>query len=59
MSAGGCAGFIGVELLGLAVVAVIGVAVILAKRLLKNRTILTVRFKKAPKRCFFIFLLKY
>ena len=36
MSAGGCAGFIGVELLGLAVVAVIGIAFLLAKRLLKK-----------------------
>lgn len=36
MQAGGCAGFIGVELLGLAVVAVIGIAFLLAKRILKK-----------------------
>ena len=37
MQAGGCAGFIGVELLGLAVVAVIGIAILIAKRLLKKQ----------------------
>ena len=54
MNAGGCAGFIGVELLGLAVVAVIGIAFLLAKRLLKNNLNNFNKKKHFKTKCFFV-----